>query len=355
MARLLLVNGRIWDGERFFFGDVLVEDTKIADIADRINETADIVYDASGKIISAGLVDAHVHMRGISIDAYGVSADLSCIPFGVTSAADAGSEQGNKALLSSHTVKGAAIVPVKVRDNRADFTNTIPMLEKFGDSAVGVKMVFDAVVPALRDTAPLAEACEFAHKRGLSVTVHTTGSPTPMYEVFRTVGRGDIITHSFHGGRNNAADDGFASMKEAMERGVYIDIGFAGHVHTDFKILKAAIDSGIVPDIISTDITKLSCYKRGGIYGMIMCMSIARHLGMTEGDVMRAVTSTPAAALGKEGVWGRLYVGGPADIAVLDESGDGFDLTDAAGNNIKSDKGYRARLTVIDGEIVFRC
>lgn len=354
MARLLLVNGRIWDGESFSFGDVLIEGTRVAAIADKINEKADIVYDASGKLISAGLVDAHVHMRGISIDEYGVGADLSCIPFGVTAAADAGSEQGDKERLSSHTVKGAAIVPVKVRDNRADFTNTIPMLEKFGDSAVGVKMVFDVASKGLCDTVPLAEACEFAHKRGLSVTVHTTGSPRPMSEVFQTVGRGDIVTHTFHGGKNNSYDDGFASMRDAMARGVYIDVGFAGHVHTNFKILKAALDEGIVPDIMSTDVTKLSCYKRGGKYGMTMCMSIAHHLGMKEEDIMRAVTSTPARALGREREWGRLYVGGPADIAVLEMADEGFDLTDWEGNNIRSDKGYRAALTVIDGEIVYK-
>ena len=68
----------------------------------------------------------------------------------------------------------------------------------------------------------------------------------------------------------------------------------AGHVHTDFGVLKRAIDADCLPDTISTDITKASAYKRGGRYGMTMCMSIAKHLGMQEEDIFRAVTSTPA-------------------------------------------------------------
>ena len=62
---------------------------------------------------------------------------------------------------------------------------------------------------------------------------------------------------------------------------------------------------------------------RGGKYGLTMCMSMARDMGMTENDVFRAVTSNPAKALGEEGKWGCLKVGGKADIAVLDYTDEG--------------------------------
>jgi imidazolonepropionase-like amidohydrolase len=83
-------------------------------------------------------------------------------------------------------------------------------------------------------------------------------------------------------------------------------------------------------------------------------MNIARTLGMQEEDIFRAVTSNPAKALEKESGWGYLRVGRIADIAVLDYTDEGFDLTDKAGNHIKSPKGYRCVLTVSDGQVVYR-
>ena len=95
MPKILIKNGKVWDGERFYFADILTENEKIAKIADKIYETADFEYDASGKIVSAGLVDSHVHMRVHPSDAFAIQAEMSCFPFGVTAAADAGRTQGD--------------------------------------------------------------------------------------------------------------------------------------------------------------------------------------------------------------------------------------------------------------------
>ena len=87
---------------------------------------------------------------------------------------------------------------------------------------------------------------------------------------------------------------------------------------------------------------------------MTMCMNIARHLGMSEADIFRAVTSSPAKALSKDAEWGYLKVGRCADIAVLEYADEGFDLTDKAGNHISSKDGYRCVLTVAFGEVAYR-
>ena len=83
-------------------------------------------------------------------------------------------------------------------------------------------------------------------------------------------------------------------------------------------------------------------------------MNIARTLGMQEEDIFRAVTSNPAKALGKESEWGYLQVGRIADIAVLDYTNEGFDLTDKAGNHISNTQGWRCVLTISDGQVVYR-
>ena len=87
---------------------------------------------------------------------------------------------------------------------------------------------------------------------------------------------------------------------------------------------------------------------------MTMCMNIAKALGMRDEDIFRAVTSNPAKALGKSDEWGYLQVGRCADIAVFDDTNEGFDLTDKAGNHIERDKGYRCVLTLADGQVVYR-
>ena len=175
-----------------------------------------------------------------------------------------------------------------------------------------------------------------------------------MSDILDVLNPGDILTHAFHGGVNTATDDGFKSIREAKARGVVIDSGFAGNVHTDFAILRQAVGSGVLPDCISTDITKFSAYTRGGRYGMTMCMSIAKHAGMSEEDIFRAVTRAPAEALGRADEWGRLKVGGIADIAVIDYTDEGFSLTDANGNHIESPCGYRCELTVSYGQLVYK-
>ncbi len=146
----------------------------------------------------------------------------------------------------------------------------------------------------------------------------------------------------------------FACLQKARERGVVLDAGFAGHVHTNFKIFENAVKNGYQPDTISTDITKFSAYKRGGRYGMTMCMSIAKELGMSEEDIFRSVTSAPAKALNKENEWGYLKVGRCADISVFDYSDEYFKLADNEGNLVESKKSYQCVLTVVDGEILYK-
>lgn len=353
MARILIKNGRVWDGEQFSYADVLTDGAQIARVEPGLKEDAEFVYDAEGNIVSAGLVDAHMHMRGLN-EQYGIHAELSSIPFGVTAAADAGGVMGSKALLDSFLLKNVVFVQAVIRGNEACFDLAEKMLKEYGERTVGIKVYFDTTNKELKDAKPLCEIVEYAKKKGLMVMVHSSNPPVPMPELLSILRKGDIVTHAYHGGKNNVSEDGYECIQEAKSRGVIIDAGLAGHVHTDFKVFQDAIRCGAIPDVISTDITKLSAYVRGGRYGMTMCMNISRTLGMCEEEIFRAVTSNPAKALGKESEWGYLKVGRAADIAVFDYTNEGFDLTDRAGNHICNTMGWRCALTVSDGQVVYR-
>ena len=93
MAKILIKNGRVFDGYRFFNADLMTDGRTVSRLEPSISESADMVFDASGKTVSAGLVDIHTHMRNISVDKYGIQCEMSCFPFGVTAAADAGGSQ----------------------------------------------------------------------------------------------------------------------------------------------------------------------------------------------------------------------------------------------------------------------
>ena len=354
MSRLLIKNGRIWDGEKFFFADVLTEDKIIAKIEKNISDNADYVFDATDKTVSVGLVDIHVHMKGLSSEEFGIEPNMSSFPFGVTAVNDAGSAYGDRALLDSFAVKNTVFVGINIRDNHADFTVTEKLLKKYGDKAIGIKVYFDNTLTEVSDITPLKEICDYAKSKDLKVMVHCSNSPTSMMEIVNTLSAGDILTHIYHKGENSCIENDFEAFKIAKQKGVVMDAGFAGHVHTDFANLEKSINAGFLPDTISTDITCFSAFKRGGRYGMTMCMNIAKTVGMSEKDIFKAITSTPAKTLGKENEWGHLKEGRCADISVFDYTDEGFDLTDNTGNQLKSDMGYRCVLTVADGQIIYK-
>ena len=352
--KILIKNGRVWDGQRFFSADVLTDGPVIEKIAPHLPEEGAWVFDAAGKTVCPGLVDAHVHMLVAPGEQYGFPTEMGAFPFGVTAVADAGRTRDETAVLDVLWLKHVLLVSVPIQENRPRLEVAEQALAHFGDRAIGLKVYFDTGVSEVTDITPLQEICAFAKSRNLRVMVHCSGSPTPMAEILETLNPGDILTHAFHGGRSTAAEDGFESMQQAQRRGIVIDTGFAATVHTNFAVLRQAIQSGIVPDCISTDITKFSAFTRGGRYGLTMAMSMARAAGMEEEAVFRAVTANPAAALGKTGQWGLLREGGPADLAVLEECGEGFSLTDKVGNVLESALCWRCLLTVVDGQIVYK-
>ena len=351
MEQILIKNGRVWDGERFYSADVLTDGKAISKIAPNISCEKAYVYDAAGKIVSAGLVDSHVHMHGLSGAVFAIAGEMACFPFGVTAAVEAGGRLGDEALMDQMAVKSLMFPGSRIENDHLDREDIRQCLARYGERALGIKLYFDDTSPNVISAAPLQEVCTIARELGVKVMVHCSQSPIPMEDVVKTLAPGDILTHIFHGGKHDCTENDFAALHLAREKGVVLDAGFAGHVHTDFRVLRKAFAAGFYPDTISSDITCNSAFKRGGRYGMTMCMSMARTAGMAEEDIMRAVTSAPAAVFGRQ--WGRLTEGGCADIAVLDDTRDGFCLTDRAGNCLQNEHGYRCVLTVADGNIVY--
>lgn len=350
---ILIYGGKIWTGSEFTEGNVFINGNTVEYIGESAPD-AGFTYNAANCIVSPGLVDSHIHIHSITDEVYGFPAEMCSFPFGVTAAAEASAIYANKELLNSLWLKTVIFASVPIQNNKPDFKNTKELIKQYGNKVIGVKVFFDISGGQVCDISPLRKICDFAAQHNLKVLVHSTGSPVPMAELLECLKPGDICTHIYHGGVNNACDDDFASLKAARCRGVILDAGMAGGVHTDFSVLAKAIQSGVLPDTISSDITSFSAYTRGGRYGLTMCMSMMRALGMREEDILTAVTSSAAKSLGKEKEWGILMPGHTADIAVLSYINERIEIIDRWGHSLKTDKGYRCKLTIAGGNVVYR-
>ena len=352
MGEILLKAGKIFDGEKFFDGDVLIENGIVSAIGE-ISKPSATIFDVSGCIISSGLIDIHTHFSETGNKQFGFPADMATIPFGVLYAVDACAEHTDVANLDKLCVETAVLIPIQLQGETLNYEKMQKRLGLYGNRAIGVKVYFDESLKNGTTKEHLRLACRFARERNLKVMVHCSYSATPMADIVELLGKGDIITHAYHGGYHTIDENDYIAYKKAKEKGVIIDAGMAGGVHTDFAILQKAIENGYIPDIISSDITKFSAYMRGGIYGLPMCMSIVRLCGMKEIDIFKAITINPAKAVHKE-EWFGLRVGAKATLSVIEWGDTQIAICDRAGNSLASKKGYVCRMTVKNGQIIYR-
>lgn len=351
--RILIRNGTVWDGNALCKSDILICGGIIAKISRGINESADFCFDAADMIVSAGLADFHTHIEGISPEHIGIDYKKISYPFGVTHLLDASAEIGDiKNILSSNT-DISVLARVHIFGNKADFALTEEILEKYSDKVIGLKVYLDTTFTEVTDARPLAEICRYARKRNLFVMVHAANSPISMLEIVDTLNKGDIISHAFHGGKNNAAESGFISLKTAKEKGLLLDSAFSVGYHIDYSIFKEAVAKGFLPDIISTDITKEQEYIGKEKYGLTTCMSIAEKCGMSMEQIFKAVTVNPMGILRGENNRGYLKVGDKADIAVLKKVPSSLQITDRYNNSVVLDYTVKCALTVCGNEIVY--
>lgn len=346
-CELLIRNGNVWDGVKFSKQDILIQNGIIIKIQQNIEEKAEKEFQAEGMIVSSGFIDFHTHVKHFSPDSIGIDAKKISFPFGVTHLVDASTHF----VTQDDNIFGLA--EVRIADNKADFSAVEPLLTAHPDKVIGLKVFFDKTFGAVYNTDPLKEVCKYAKKRNLSVMVHTTNSPVKMYDIVSVLNKGDILSHAFHGGEHNAAEDSFLCLRYAKEKGVYIDAALAAYYHIDYSICRQAIACGIYPDIISSDITKDLEFVSDTKYGLTICMSILENLGLDRETIMKAVTVRPGSLLSHKQHKGLLCVGDVTDIAVFKTNYADFTITDRYDNQVTLNQYLQCVLTIHNGEIVY--
>ena len=307
--------------------------------------------DCSGRIVSPGMIDLHVHVFW-GVSHYGIEPDPHCVAKGVTTAVDAGSAGADTfpgfrkyvidvsatRLFAQLNISSQGMLTREIGElddlRYASVPKAIAMIERHRDVILGVKvrLTRNSIVSRESGIRPLYLAREAADAVRLPIMVHPQDAWCDSLDDILAVMRGgDILTHCFHGDSHGILDgDGKVrrSVREAIERGVIFDVGH-GRGSFSWEVAERALEQGIGPTTISSD---LHVYNVAGpVYDLATTVSKFLHLGLSLEGALHKVTATPARVLGMSDQIGTLRVGAWGDAVVFDLQQGQFELHDARG------------------------
>ena len=355
--------------------DVAVKDGKVAAVAADIAASRAVkAVDASGLVITPGLIDIHVHVYpGEKKNDY-AGGDWSVYPDGftlrscVTTVADAGTsgwrtfddfksriiDQSKTRVTAFLNIVGAGMGSGGIEQNLADMEvkPTADMALKHKGLVVGIKSAhFNGP-----EWTPYEKAEEVGRIADIPVMVDFGGNVRAkrslddlLTKYFRP---GDIYTHMYGGVRGEQDPDTkgpSAAMIAGRKHGVLFDVGHGG---TSFRYSTAMplMKAGFIPDSISTDLHTSS--MNSAMKDMLNVMGKFLAMGMTLDDVVLRSTWNPAKAIQLEDL-GHLTVGAAGDLAVLRVEKGRFGFADPVGGRIDSTQRLSCELTVRNGKVVY--
>jgi predicted amidohydrolase len=370
-----LKNGRIVDPSRGIdcVGDIYIRNSRITSPEPDGKMEIGEDIDASGCLVFPGLIDFHVHIDRYHSD-YGILPDAMTFPNGVTSAVDAGSSGSanfegfyrDVVCSSSVTLKSfVSSSPMGVATGRHvekidpecyDAARLEYLFERFSAQILGLKVRVGKFFSGEYGLVPVERTKELARRLETVMCVHVIHPEESYDEVLSHFEKGDVLCHCFQsqGGRTilNEAGKVHGAVREARARGVVFD-GAAGRGNHDFRVIQRALGDGFPPDIISTDATANSIYKKP-VFALPYTMSCYWAMGMPLNEIVRATTSAPARLMKMEEAIGTLAPGALADVAVFKIREKKMVLRDLFGNQITGDQLLVPQMTIKAGRMVFR-
>lgn len=373
---LLLKGGMLIDPAQLIHSvqDVAFVDGRVAGLGTDLAPTqAAEVIDCTGRIVTPGMIDLHVHVFwGVSY--LGIEADPNCIAKGVTTAVDAGSagadafpgfrryviDVSETRLLALLNIASQGMLTAGMGElfdlRYASVPRAVAMIEKHRDVIMGVKvrLTKDTIVSEASGLRPLYLAREAADTVGLPIMVHPPAAwCDSLDEILGVMRSGDILTHCFHGmdcGILDAEGKVRRAVYDAIERGVIFDVG---HGAGSFKwdVAERALKQGVQPQTISSDLHVFNV--NGPVYDLATTVSKFLSLGLSLDEALRKVTATPAEALRMSDQIGTLKVGAWGDAVVFELRDGSFELQDSDGQ-VRVGTQKLAPMTVIRAGKIYR-
>lgn len=204
-------------------------------------------------------------------------------------------------------------------------------IEQNRDVIVGVKVRLSRNIAGAHDLQALGLAKEAAAAAGLPVMVHIGDTHSPLKDILAMLGKGDVITHSFHGREGGILDARgrvLPEVQRAVARGVHLDVGH-GAGSFSFRIAEGALRQGVLPGTISSDVHQFNV--NGPVFDLATTLSKFLHLGLTLEQVIERATTNPANTFGFPRGLGTLREGAEADVAVFSLREGDFPFVDALG------------------------
>jgi dihydroorotase len=321
--------------------------------------------DASGRLVTPGLVDLHTHIYW-GVTYWGIEADPVAARTGVTTWLDVGSAGAYSfpgfreyiakpskcrvfALLNLSSIGLIAPTWELANPDYWDLKVAKQIIDANRDIILGIKARIDKNTTRGVGIAAMAKARELADLVHLPLMTHIGSGPPTIDEVADYLRPGDILTHCFTGGDMRILnDDGTVNPRilDLKKRGLILDIGH-GTGSFDYEVAEAMLAQGIPPDVISSDIHQLSV--QGPMFDLPTTLSKFLNLGMSLRDVIRAATVTPAQAMGRTDL-GTLAVGKPADLALFRQEEGEFTFHDVAMHPREGHVRLVNTATFVDGE-----
>jgi dihydroorotase len=330
--------------------DVAISDGKVSALEPHISASEGRhLVDASGQIVTPGLIDLHTHVcHGITY--LSVDPEASCLPRGSTTVVDAGTigellfEGFRRFIIDASRSRIYAFLNVGSLGliyyfRKQEWAKLIPepsmtpLFINLEDAARTVEANRDVILgikwhstygldPALR------LARELADRTGCLLMCENHHQPI----VLRQLKPGDIVTHVFHGLHSQGLldEDGKVRQEfyEAIKKGVILDVGH-GVASFSWEVAERAMEQGIKPDTISTDLHIRNV--NGPVFDLPTTLSKFLLLGLTLEEVIRAATAKPAEVLGKAGILGTLKPGAEGDAVVFRLEEGRFSFIDTKG------------------------
>ena len=329
---LVIHGGRVLDASQRLdrVADVAIRDGKIAAIRPHIgsSESAEMI-DASGKLVTPGLIDIHAHVADRDL------TPAQCLSAGVTSLLDAGSRGAQNV---DDLVKIAQGAPNRVRillnisgRGLADGANELLDIEKADAPAarraiersrewiIGIKARLSRSAAGEHDLEAVRRARQVADPLKIPIMVHVGDTAAPLPDILDQLRPGDIVTHMYAPAPHGIMDDKgrlLPQILQARRRGILFDFGNGRTAHWTWDVAERAMQQGFLPDTISSDSTAAGLTDQVISFPNVLSKFLL--LGMPVDQVIARATTNAAHAIPEFKSYGTLRTGAVADITVLD-------------------------------------
>lgn len=357
---LILKGGLVFDPASSLKGsyDVAFSHGRVAAIDPSIDPClAENIQDVSGQMVVPGVVDIHTHC----CDGIGGSThpDLIGIGRGSTTIVDGGSTGAatfgafRRVIAESQTrvLVWLALSSIGQADTAVGESLMLPwlnveravqMAQEHPQTIIGFKGRLSTYVTGGSCIPSLKLLLEAGHTAGLPVQVHVGDTGETLGQILDMMRPGDVVSHYLTGRRHGILGPApIAGAKiipeafEARQRGVIFDVA-QGSMHVCFPAMQATIEAGLLPDTISTDLTKRTA-SWDPYFSVSMIATQFMSYGVPVEQLIPMMTVNPARAIRRPEL-GVLQAGGIGDATILKIEEGSFTLTDVDGRTRRTDR-----------------